>query len=628
MVEFHILGPLEIVDDEGRASPVRGEKVRRLLALLLISPNRVVSTDRLVDQIWDDMDVDAGLAALRVNMSRLRKTLGPHAATMIATRAPGYVLEATPDQVDALRFERGVAAGRTALAVGQPAEAAAELTAALALWRGPALADLADWPPVVGAATQLEELRLAALEDRVEADLACGRHAVLVGELEALTADNPLRERLWAARILALYRAGRQADALRAYQSLHTMMGEELGLEPSPELRRLEQLVLAQDPSLDTPAAPSATTAPADSAAAATTVMLVDDHPMWREAIRSALERSSTATVVAEAEDGEAAVQVAIDARPDVILMDLHLPRLHGTDAARRILAEHPSARILMLSSSGEEADVLEAVKAGAQGYLLKTGTAGDVVDAVTRVATGEPVFTPSLAGVVLGEVRGERPDGVTLSSRQREVLRLLSGGESHAAIARALGIGETDVRGEIVATVAALQGTVPTNAHSTGRALRSVLFVDVVGSTAKAAEMGDAAWHTVLQRYHGLVADRASAHGGHAVSTAGDGVLVTFERPGDAIAAALDMTQAVGDLGLDVRAGLHMGECEVTEDDVHGLAVHIGARVAAHAAPGEVLVSHTVHDLLLGSGRAFDDRGVHPLKGVPGQWRLFAVAG
>ena len=163
--------------------------------------------------------------------------------------------------------------------------------------------------------------------------------------------------------------------------------------------------------------------------------------------------------------------------------------------------------------------------------------------------------------------------------------------------------------------------------AHASDRVLATVLFTDIVGSTERAAELGDSAWRDLLQGHDELVRRQLAAQGGREVKQTGDGFLATFSGPARAVRCASTIASEVAELGISVRAGLHTGECEQRGDDVGGLAVHIGARIGALAAPGEVLVSGTLRDLVLGSGIEFSDRGVHGLKGIPGDWRLFAVA-
>jgi len=632
-VECQILGSLKILQD-GRAVPLGGSRPKMVMAALILDANHVVSTDRLIDAVWDEHPPDSALESLRAHVSRLRSALGA-SRDRLTTEPTGYRLTLGLDELDAERFETLAENGRRLLTEGDPGAASESLREALGLWQGPALADFADCAFAVPHISRLEERRLAALEDRIEADLALGRHAAVVGELETLCGSFPLRERLWAQRITALYRSGRQAEALRAYQQLRDTMVEELGIEPSPELRELEAKVLRQDDALAvsqhaSPAGRGGQPSRASEARADAPVrlMLVDDHPVWRQAMQAALEHAGVAEVVGEAADGEAAVAEATRARPDVILMDLHLPRLTGTEATAAILEQLPGARILMLSSSGEEDDVLEAVRSGARGYLLKSSTAVEVGDAVRRAATGEAVFSPSLASVVLNEVRSRpREGGLSLSVRQREVMRLLSAGHSYADIAEHLGSSEEDVRTEVRATVAALQGVDRAEGPApSARAVRTVMFVDVVGSTAIATKVGDRQWRDTVQRYHDVVRQAALGHDGALVKTSGDGAMATFEQPTSAIRAAEEAQAEVKALGLSVRAGVHIGECEITSDDVHGVAVNIAARIADKAGPDEILVSHTVRDLVLGSDIELVDRGTHQLRGVPGRWRLFAV--
>ena len=250
-MQFRVLGPLEVVDGHGSALDLGGTRERTLLALLLLSPDRVVPADRIVDEVWGERVPRDAAHALRVLVSRLRRSLRPAGVDgLLVTQPPGYVLRAA-DRIDASRFEQELDRGRGEQAAGEHVRAARTLRSALALWRGPAFADLLDHPAARAEAARLEEARLAAVEERIAADLACGRHAELVGELDALTAEHPVRERLWAHRMLALYRSGRQAEALRVYGELRALLDRELGIEPSASLARLHTAILRQDPGLD-----------------------------------------------------------------------------------------------------------------------------------------------------------------------------------------------------------------------------------------------------------------------------------------------------------------------------------------------------------------------------------------
>jgi DNA-binding SARP family transcriptional activator/tetratricopeptide (TPR) repeat protein len=241
-MEFRLLGPLEALSD-GRPLPIGGQKQRGVLALLLLHANEVVSTDRLIDEVWGARPPNTVGAALQNCIHHLRSVLGREC---IERRPPGYRLKVDPERVDVLRFERALEAARDL----DPPERAAALREALALWRGPPLADI-EFTGVEGSeVARIEELRLAALEERLDAELALGRHDAVLGEIEALATRHPMREHFRRQQMLALYRGGRQRDALRVYQEARLELVEEFGLEPSAELRALERMIIAQDPAL------------------------------------------------------------------------------------------------------------------------------------------------------------------------------------------------------------------------------------------------------------------------------------------------------------------------------------------------------------------------------------------
>src|SRR4051794_27661089 len=254
-MEYRILGPLEVAE-AGRPVPLGRGKQRSLLALLLLHANEVVSSEQLVHDLWGERPPATAAKSVQVYVSLLRKLLGPAngATGVLRTHGSGYELCVAPEDVDVHRFERHVERGRRALGGGEPETAARELRQALALWQGEPLADVAYEPFAQGEIARLEDMRLAALEDRIESDLQLGRHVDLVGELEALVAEHPLRERLAAQLMVALYRSGRQAEALEAFTRTRDYLSEELGLEPGPALRAVQAAVLAQDPELTPPA--------------------------------------------------------------------------------------------------------------------------------------------------------------------------------------------------------------------------------------------------------------------------------------------------------------------------------------------------------------------------------------
>ena len=252
-MEFRVLGVLEALD-AGLPVSLGGPKQRSVLAMLLLDANRSVSTDRLVDGLWGDEPPQRAAATLQVYVSNLRKALEPDRSpraepTVLLTQAPGYVLAVDPEQVDLFRFERLVSVARSLASHGCVAGAAVLFREALALWREAPLADLANEPFAAFEVPRLEEARIGAIEDRIDAELALGRD-VDVAELEGLVGRYPYRERFRRHLMVALYRSGRQVDALAVYQAARHVLVEELGIEPGRELREIEAAILVQDPEL------------------------------------------------------------------------------------------------------------------------------------------------------------------------------------------------------------------------------------------------------------------------------------------------------------------------------------------------------------------------------------------
>ena len=252
-MEFRILGPLQVYDGDTEV-PLGSPMERTLLAVLLLHGGDVVSRERLIDSLWRESPPQTAAKALNVHVSRLRKTLARNGHDPIATRAPGYQLGVDPEQVDAARFERLVAEARAQAAAGDAESASRLLREALALWRGPALSGIDLAPASSAEIARLEELRVAAQMERIDCELALGQHEQLICELEALVREHPLYERLHGQYMLALYRSGRQADALAAYQDARRRLMDELGIEPGEDLRRLQQEILNQDPRIAGPA--------------------------------------------------------------------------------------------------------------------------------------------------------------------------------------------------------------------------------------------------------------------------------------------------------------------------------------------------------------------------------------
>src|SRR3954451_8636242 len=363
-MDFRILGPLE-VSDGGRAVALGGGKQRSLLAILLQQPNAVVSTDHLLAELWGDAPPASADKSIHVYVSRLRKELGPD---RLITRPPGYALRVDPSELDLVKFERLRAEGR-------PHQA-------LALWRGPAFDDLAYEPCVQAERARLEELRLVTLEERIDADLTSGRHADLVGELEEVIAEHPLRERLRGQLMLALYRSARQAEALQAYRMARRELASELGLEPGGELRRLERAILQQDPALDPPAAE----APAAGSllVVPSSIARLDDLLALAASLAAPLV---LACVVPANEVGAATTALAARARelPEARAAAFSSPE-PGADLAR--LAEREGCELILLQGAPLE---------GAARVVIETARCD--VGVLTSAPRDGPVLVPFGAG-------------------------------------------------------------------------------------------------------------------------------------------------------------------------------------------------------------------------------------
>ncbi len=454
-MEFRVLGPLEVRVD-GDAVPLGGRRPRALLAVLLLHPNEVVPADRLIEELWGEDSPERATAALRVNVSRLRKALPPD---VLATRSPGYVLRVAPDELDLHRFERLVDEGRSLLARGLAADAAERLRDALSLWRGPALADVAYESFAQAAIARLEEIRLTAVELRVDADLALGRHDEVIGELETLVAEHPLRERPRRSLMTALYRSGRQAEALDAYRAARRAFVDELGIEPSPALQELERAILRQDRSLDgaAPARDGAAEAAERSVLVAfTDESCVDELLAVAERLvrrpRRVLILAGLVPDAAELPLASARLEghrSALEARGVVVRAAAFTSSAPGTDLAR--LATELDVELLL---AGAPDDLLAAGAPDEQLAVLLAETPCDVALLVPRAATPPgPVLVPfggaehDWAAVELGAWLA-RADGAPLrlagaaavpEQGRRDASRLLSHGA--LAVQRVLGI-------------------------------------------------------------------------------------------------------------------------------------------------------------------------------------------
>ncbi|HEU0248765.1 MAG TPA: BTAD domain-containing putative transcriptional regulator [Gaiellaceae bacterium] len=358
VLEFRILGPLEVIGDDGPI-PLGGPKQRATLAILLLDANRVVSVDRLADDLYSGAAPVTAVTQVQRQISELRKSIG---ASAIETRAPGYVIRLTSEQLDLKHFEHRTEEATRALARGD-ARAAADLFGdALELWRGPPLADLAHEPFAQISIERLEEIRLAALEQRIDAELALGSHARLVGELEELVAAHPLRERFRGQLMIAMYRAGRQPEALDVYRRARETLVEEFGIEPTPALRELERAILAQDPSLDLEHAAPRSIAPGailvlPSAAAGLAGLLALAEPLAIRARREII----IARLLADA--SELAVEAsALNARRALISVASRVAAFTTQDAVGdllRLATAHEVELVLLDAPPGIDGELL-----------------------------------------------------------------------------------------------------------------------------------------------------------------------------------------------------------------------------------------------------------------------------
>ena len=440
-MEFRILGPLEVRFGE-RVLPVSGVKQRTVLALLLLCAGEVVSSDRLIDELWGERPPPSGIDALQMSVSRLRKVL-PEGT--VVTEGRGYRLAASREQIDAGRFERLAGEGRAALSEGDPESAGRLLREALGLWSGPALADFGYEPFAQGEIARLEELRVLAIEDGLEADLACGRSAELVGELEALVGAHPLRERMRGQLMRALYRSGRQAEALGAYQDARRALVDELGIEPSPALRDLERAILAQDPVLS--AAPLATAAPpapptrteperesGPEPAARKVVTVLFSDVVESSALASELDPERLERVLGRFFDAAVKVVVSHGGTVDKFIGDevmavFGVPRVHEDDAARALRAALDLRDALATLNDQLQRDwaVRIAVRTGVNTGEVVTGDPDS-----GRLVTGDPVI------VATRLVQGAKPGDVLVGARTAAAAAgAFEFGESHVVAAK-----------------------------------------------------------------------------------------------------------------------------------------------------------------------------------------------
>jgi DNA-binding SARP family transcriptional activator/pimeloyl-ACP methyl ester carboxylesterase len=711
-MDFRLLGPLEVHFDDVPVRVAAG-KQRALLAILLLSANHTVAREQLIDALWGEEVPESAQKMVQIQVSQLRKALPER---RLHTRRPGYLLEVREDELDLARFESAVADGRRALAQGDPVTASDRLNQALTLWRGPALAEFAE-PFARHEGARLEELRLAAVELRIEAELALGHQRDVVGELEMLIGRHPLRERLRSQHMLALYRSGRHAEALTSYQTFRRTLAEELGIEPSASLRELERQMLQQDPSLEPPArsktgaatpepvvgatraAPEGEVSYARSGDTRIACQVVGDGPVdlvlvhgwvctfqpgWEYPKLAAFYRrlaSMGRLILFDKRGTGLSDRVSPERLPDLeTRMDDVRAVLDSVGSERAVvlgISEGGPMSTLFAATHPERTVALILVGAFARGMQAPDYPAGVSEESLRRrlALLEEDDWASAAARDWIGRVA---PDTLHDAAALRWYTSYLRRGASPGA-AKALRLmnAEIDVRdllpmisvptlvlyrayeswsdgsrflGEHIPGAHVVE--LPGNDHlpwegdarasldeierflsaaregvEPDRVLATLLFTDIVGSTAKAAELGERGWQELLTSRHRLVRAQFARFRGREVDIVGDCVFGMFDGPARAVRCASAIAHGLEALGLDVRAGVHTGEIEQANGSVRGIAVQIAARIAATARRGEVLVSSTVKDIVAGSGIAFEERGEHELDGVPGSWRLFAAS-
>jgi DNA-binding SARP family transcriptional activator/pimeloyl-ACP methyl ester carboxylesterase/tetratricopeptide (TPR) repeat protein len=664
-VEFGLLGPLTVVEDGRDVTPAR-PKQRALLELLLLRCGEVVPGAVLIEAMWGEEPPETAQTALHGHVSTLRKLIG---SERIRTRPPGYLLDVSPGEIDLARFESLVMRAREH---DDPAERSSCLGEALALWRGEPLAELRGEPLADREIARLEELRLAALEDRIDADLALGRHHELVPEIEPLVAEHPFRERLRGQLMLALYRCGRQAHALHVFQNGRRELVEQLGLDPGPALQQLELQILRHDPSLDIASAPPRPPVRyARSGDLSVAYQVTGDGPIdvvlisgflshlekdWEDPRHARfLERLSANARLIRFDKRGTGLSDRPAGVPDLeSRMDDVRAVMDAAGSERAVLfgySEGAPMAILFAATYPARAQAL--VLSGA--YATRLDPDDDYPWAPTRDARGAYIER-------LGSEWGYETDMKMLCPSADDAMARWWGERSRAAASpgaiKALMEMNSliDVRPLLptihAPTLVVHRGTdYDVNIEEgryVARHIPGARFAELPGAdhfvaidadqildavepflaecgAATVTAPDDRVVVTLLvtdaDPHDDAVAAALAAFRGRAVSAPGAGTLATFDGPARAVRCATAIVRAVG-----VAAGVHTGEVEVDGGRVRGVAVQIAAHVAAEAAPGEVLASQTVKDLVAGSGLEFADRGSRALTGVPGEWRLLAV--
>jgi DNA-binding SARP family transcriptional activator/pimeloyl-ACP methyl ester carboxylesterase len=679
-MQFALLGPLEANDGAGQIR-FGGRKQRALLARLLLDANRTVATERLVDDLWGDEAPESAQKMVQIYVSQLRKVLP---GGMLQTRQPGYALAVDLDSIDAVRFERLRREGEAAHAAGNAELAVERFREALALWRGEPLGELSE-PFARAEAGRLEELYLACVEARIDADLDLGCHAALVAELEVLVARHPLREDLRAQQLLALYRSGRQPDALAAYQAYRSRLDTDLGLEPSARLKELERRILRQDPDLDLGA----------NGGVAVQAPVHDVRYVRSGELSIAYQVVGTGPVDLVLVHGWVCTFQPGWERPQIASFYEGLTRIgrliqfdkRGTGLSDRVadvsgLEERMDDVRAVMDAVGSERAVLLGISEGGSMVTLFAATYPERTAGIVLMGSfarrrwapdypigerGEPWWrgpeewglpmarrfvderAPSAAGdedtyrwYASYLARGASPGAARHLSRMNseiDVRHVLPSIHVPALVVYRRGEylrESTRYMGERIpgARVVALPGA----DHLPWEGAQADVLREITGFVAGLSEEiePERVLTTVLVveadgtgEACDLVRLGVARFRGVELELTDDTLVATFDGPARAIRCASAMLEVARRAGRPARAGLHTGEHDLGLDPLEDVPVAVARALKDRAEPGEVLVSSTVRDLVAGSGLPFSNQELEPLRvgGPAGEWRVHAVA-
>ena len=683
-MEFRLLGPLEVRDAEGTV-PLAGRKQRALLARLLLDANRTVAMDRLVDDLWGEAVPESAHKMVQIYVSQLRKVLP---AEMLRTRAPGYAVEVDPSAIDVVRFEQLRREGEAAHAAGNVELASRRFAEALALWRGAPLAEFQE-PFAVTEAARLDELHLVCLESRIAADLDRGRHAELVAELEPLVARHPLREGLRAQQVLALYRAGRQSEALAAYQAFRSRLADELGLEPSARLRELERRILRQDGDLDVEREPPASR-PVAAAPDVRYVRSGDVSIAYQVVGDGPLDLVLVQGWVCSFQPGWERPQIArfyerLAGMGRLILFDKRGTGLSDHVSGTAALEERMDDVRAVMDAIGSPRAVLVGISEGGPMVTLFAATYPERTAGIALIGSfARRLWAPDYPiGMRREDAWWHAPDstewGLPMARRfvderapsasgDEEAYRwyasyLVRGASPGAAVQLARMNAEIDVRhvlssihvpalvvfrereylhelsrymGERIpgARVVALPGA----DHLPWEGGQEDVLKEIewfVRHLDRAPET-ERALATVLvieadgtEEACDLVRADVAQFRGTELSLTHDTLIATFDGPARAIRCATVLMNRARSHGRRARAGLHTGEYELGGELEEMIPVTVAAGLKERAETGEVLVSSTVRDLVAGSGLVFSRPEQEPLYvgGLHEAWQVYALA-